>query len=109
MATTDTVVTRDPGRTSHGVRESLRALAIERLEERAAFRNHLVAYLLVNAVLTAVWFVTSSGGLFWPIFLILGWGIGLLCRGLETYRRPYTEDQIEQVIVHLMGEPPAPR
>jgi hypothetical protein len=109
MATTDTVTTRDPVRTTHGVEEALRALASQRLAERAAFRNHLVAYLLVNGVLAAMWFVTSSGGPFWPILLIVGWGIGLLCRGVEAYRRPYTEDQIEQVIAHLMGEPPAPR
>jgi hypothetical protein len=109
MATPGTVTTRDPGRTNHGLEESLRALAIERLEERTAFKEHLAAYLLVNGMLAAIWFATSSGGLFWPIFLILGWGIGLLCRGLEAYRRPYTEDQIEQVIAHLMGEPPTPR
>jgi hypothetical protein len=109
MATTDTVTMHDPGRTTHSVEECLRALAVERLEERAAFKEHLVVYLLVNGMLTAIWFGTSSSGLFWPLFLMLGWGVGLLCRGLEAYRRPYTDEQIEQVIVHLRGEPPAPR
>jgi hypothetical protein len=30
----------------------------------------------VNLLLVAIWFTTGSS-FFWPIFIILGWGIGL--------------------------------
>jgi hypothetical protein len=109
MTTHDTVTTHDPGRATPDRDEELRSLAIERLEKRAEFRNHLLAYLLVNGMLSVIWFVTSGDGLFWPIFPILGWGIGLLFHALDTYQRPYTEDRIEREIARLRGEPPAPR
>lgn len=69
--------------------------AIDRLEKRAAFWPHLFAYLLVNAVLVAVWFVVSDGGLFWPVFPMLGWGIGVFFHGWDTFRRPMTEARIQ--------------
>ena len=57
--------------------EELRAQAIKRLEEKREFRQHLAIYVLVNAALSAIWYFTNSGGYFWPIWPILGWGIGL--------------------------------
>lgn len=108
MATHDTVTTPTVA-AAHRSDEELRELAVRRLEQREEFRNHLLAYLLVNGMLTVIWFLTSGTGLFWPIFPILGWGIGLMFHGLDAYRRPYTEDRIEREISRLRGEPPAPR
>ena len=65
------------------------------------FATHLTAYLLVNTVLVAIWFATADGGLFWPIFPMLGWGIGLTFHGIETFRRPYTEDRIRREMQRL--------
>jgi hypothetical protein len=81
--------------------EELRQLAIAQLEKRAEFRNHALAYLLVNGMLVAIWFVVSDGGLFWPIFPILGWGIGLFFHAMEAYRPPLTEDRIAREIDRL--------
>jgi class 3 adenylate cyclase len=39
-------------------------------------RIHLTVYLVVNLGLIAIW-AASGGGYFWPIWPILGWGIGL--------------------------------
>jgi class 3 adenylate cyclase len=39
-------------------------------------RIHATIYTVVNAVLIAIWAV-SGGGYFWPIWPILGWGVGL--------------------------------
>jgi class 3 adenylate cyclase len=41
---------------------------------------HLTVYLLVNAFLVGIWAVTS-GGYFWPVWPILGWGLGLALHG----------------------------
>jgi len=82
-------------------RDELRRQALERLEKRAEFRMHLAAYLLVNAVLVTIWFVVADGGLFWPIFPMLGWGIGLMLHAMETFRLPVTEDRIAREMQRL--------
>ena len=42
----------------------------------ASIRIHATFYVLVNVMLIAIW-AASGGGYFWPIWPILGWGIGL--------------------------------
>jgi hypothetical protein len=75
----------------------LREQAIARLKKKRDFRTHLFMYFVVNAMLVGIWAVTSSGGLFWPIFPILGWGIGLVGNAWDVYgRRPITEDEIQR-------------
>lgn len=58
-------------------------------EKRAKFKRHAVSYFAVNAMFTAIWFVTSmqSGTLhyFWPIWCMLGWGIGLFFSFIDAY------------------------
>lgn len=39
-------------------------------------RNHVIAYVLVMLFLIAIWAATG-GGYFWPIWPILGWGLGV--------------------------------
>ncbi len=43
---------------------------------RQSFKTHLTFYLLVNALMIGIW-AASGGGYFWPVWVILGWGIGL--------------------------------
>ena len=54
----------------------LRARALRRLHDRRGLMAHGLAYLMVNALLVAIWMATSRG-FFWPLFPIFGWGIGL--------------------------------
>lgn len=44
----------------------------------ASVRTHLAIYVVVNVVLIGIW-AASGGGYFWPIWSILGWGIGVGC------------------------------
>ena len=57
--------------------------------ERAAFKQHLMMYVLVNILLILVWFFTTAGdlswGSFWPIWPMLGWGIGVAMHGFGVY------------------------
>ena len=41
-------------------------------------RIHFTTYLLVNLLLIGIW-AASGAGYFWPIWPILGWGIGVAC------------------------------
>lgn len=43
---------------------------------RQSVRLHLMIYALVNLFLVGIW-AASGGGYFWPIWSILGWGIGV--------------------------------
>ena len=54
----------------------LRQRAVKSLEERRGLMAHVIAYVSVNLLLVAIWFVTGAG-FFWPVFPIFGWGIGL--------------------------------
>jgi hypothetical protein len=47
-------------------------------------RAHATSYLLVMVMLVAIWLLTTPGGYFWPIWPMLGWGIGLASHGLAV-------------------------
>src|SRR4051812_31525368 len=57
--------------------EALRRRAVQRLRKQADFRTHIVIYLATNALLVGIWWATGMA-FFWPVFAILGWGIGLV-------------------------------
>ena len=54
-----------------------------------ARRPELAAYLAVNLVLIVIWAATGAG-YFWPLWPLLGWGIGLMgpCARAWPQRRP---------------------
>lgn len=54
----------------------LRSRALVRLNAKRHLRTHIVVYIAVNLMLVIIWWVTGAGD-FWPVFPILGWGIGL--------------------------------
>ncbi len=77
--------------------DALREQAVARLKKKRDFRTHLFMYVTVNAMLVVIWVITSDGGLFWPIFPMLGWGIGVAANAWDVYgRKPLTEEEIER-------------
>ncbi len=73
-----------------------RTAAIKRLKDKRDFRNHVAAYVIVNSMLVVIW-ALSSGGYFWPIWPIAGWGIGLAFNAWAVYfQRSITEDDIRR-------------
>jgi len=76
--------------------EELRDQAIASLRKKRDFRTHIFMYVLVNAMLVGIWAITSGGDdFFWPIFPILGWGIGVAANAWDVYgRQPISEDEI---------------
>jgi hypothetical protein len=64
----------------------LRRLAIRRADMKLAFRSHLMSYVIVNAGLVVIYFMTSDlGDYFWPIWPMLGWGFGLAAHAFTVY------------------------
>jgi hypothetical protein len=80
--------------------EDLREQAIARLRKRSEFFNHLAAYVLVNALLVAVWWTTGRE-FFWPVFPLFGWGIGLFFHAMDVLRKPYSEERIRREMDRL--------
>jgi len=83
--------------------EGLREQAVVRLRKKREFGAHLVAFVMVNAVLVVVWALTEVG-FFWPIFPLMGWGIGLVFHAWDTFSREPTEAQIHREIMRLRRE-----
>lgn len=57
-------------------------------KRRAAFQRSLAAYFIINAFLWAIWWFASNhdrGGFPWPVWPMLGWGIGLAFQYLNAY------------------------
>ncbi len=55
-------------------------------KRRAGFKWNLAAYFIVNTFLIGVWYF-SSGDInhFWPIWPILGWGLGVAFNYFGAY------------------------
>jgi 2TM domain len=88
--------------------QELRKLAVSRLKKKRDFSTHVVIYVIVNAMLVGIWAVTGAG-FFWPIFPILGWGIGVGANAWDVYgRKPITEEEVHRETERLRSERPLP-
>ncbi len=76
--------------------EERRVAAVKRLEEKRDFRTHVVTYVVVNGVFVGIWAVTGAG-YFWPIWPLLGWGVGLVLHAWTLFgQRPITEAEVDR-------------
>jgi hypothetical protein len=61
-------------------------------QKRASFKSHLITYVLVNTFLWILWAINGakfySGGIPWPVWPTLGWGIGIVSHYLGAYVYP---------------------
>ena len=84
---------------------NLRDQALVSLKKKRDFRAHLLAFLLVNSFLWIIWAVIYAfgGPVFpWPIFPLVGWGIGLTFHAWDVYgRKPFREEEIEREAARL--------
>jgi hypothetical protein len=82
--------------------EVLRQRAIKRLKKRRDFAGHLLVYVLVNTFIVLIWFMSGSNGFFWPVFPIVGWGIGVVMNAWDVYRNDeFDEMQIRREMDRL--------
>jgi hypothetical protein len=84
----------------------LREQAVVQLKKKRDFRAHLLAYVLVNAFLWLIWGVvlTAADGPWfpWPLFPLVGWGIGLVFHAWDTYgRKPFSDADIAREVERL--------
>lgn len=83
--------------------QELREKAVARLKKKRDFRGHVFIYVAVNAMLVGIWAITGAG-FFWPIFPILGWGVGVAANAWDVYgRKPISEEEIQREAERLRG------
>ena len=76
--------------------QALREQAIQRLKKQRDFKPHVLMYVAVNTFLVVIWAITGAG-FFWPVFPILGWGIGIVGHAWDAYgRKPISEEEIRR-------------
>ena len=81
----------------------LRDKAVKQLKKQHDFRGHLLVYVLVNTFLVVIWLVTDQHGFFWPVFPIVGWGIGVIMNAWDVYgRQEISEEDIEREMDRLV-------
>jgi len=66
--------------------EEIREIATKRVRAKKGFYSHLTAYVIVNLMLVAIWYFTGHG-YFWPMWVMLGWGIGLIFNAVATFSK----------------------
>ncbi len=55
-------------------------------KKRAGFKWSFASYCIVNAMLVAIWFFTTGIGSYcWPLWPMLGWGIGIAIQYMDAY------------------------
>ncbi|MDF2448553.1 MAG: hypothetical protein K0R26_1057 [Bacteroidota bacterium] len=58
-------------------------------KKRVGFKRHLATYIVINGFFWLLWFFTDRdneyAGVPWPIFPMLGWGIGVIFNFLGAY------------------------
>ena len=79
----------------------LRERALRSLKKKHDFHIHLTIYLVVNSFLVAIWAMTTAA-FFWPIFPIVGWGLGVLANAWDAYGGDEpTERQVNREMTRL--------
>jgi len=82
--------------------ELLRQRAVDQVTKRRDFFGHLLVFVLVNAAVIVVWATVGNAGFFWPGFLILCWGIGLVMHAWDVFYRSYEDEgQIQREMDRL--------
>jgi hypothetical protein len=74
--------------------DTARASARKHIEKRRNLQGGLVAYVVINAFLVAVWAMTGAG-YFWPVWVIAPWGVGMLLGLWDYLRGPVTEADVD--------------
>ena len=65
-------------KTTKETNDELLKLAKRRVFLKKTIKWHVIIYLIINVFLCVVYYFTTPGGYFWPIWSLIGWGLGLV-------------------------------
>ena len=64
--------------TANEKNNELLRLAKRRVFLKKTVKWHAIIFLIVNVFLCVIYYLTTPGGYFWPLWSIAGWGVGLV-------------------------------
>lgn len=67
--------------------EELRIAAKKSIKKKRGAWQFLIVTLVVFALMNVIWFVTSPGSGYWPIWVLVGMGIGVVFAFLDAYTK----------------------
>ena len=77
----------------------------KKAHERAGFKMHLIVYLIVIAFLWVLWAFlryvnNTSETILWPLFPMIGWGLGVLLHYLIVFswKQKITQREYEKLL-----------
>ncbi|MDB5211321.1 MAG: hypothetical protein JWQ30_2148 [Sediminibacterium sp.] len=70
-------------------------------KKRASFKKSLFSYLIINAFFWGIWWFTTgrhggNHGYPWPIWTMLGWGLGLGFQYFDAYNGSKEDLAVEE-------------
>jgi hypothetical protein len=84
--------------------EQLRDLAIRQLKKKQDFWRHVGVYVVINSFLIGIWYFTAGRGYFWPAWVLLGWGVGVVFNAWDAYgSQGISEAQIQREMERQRG------
>ena len=97
----DTAGTSAPG-TSAEVTAPTREDARKHLEKRRGLQGSVVAFVVVNAFLVAIWALSGSG-YFWPAWVMAAWAVGIVFQVWDYLRGPVTDAAVDVELRRMQG------
>jgi hypothetical protein len=76
--------------------EDIRKLAQRRVAAKKGFFSNLFSYIVVNAMLVLLWFFVTGAGYPWFLWVMGGWGIGLIFHFFGVFVFPKEGSDWEQ-------------
>ena len=76
--------------------EEISEIATKRVRAKKGFYSHLTAYVIVNLMLVAIWYFTGAG-YFWPMWVMLFWGIGLIFNAVAAFSKHDTGWETKEI------------
>ena len=85
--------------------ESLRDYARKSLKKKQDFKQYLWVYLGVTILVSAIWYLTTPGGYFWPIWVVFGMGAAAIFIAIDAYgtlgKRPISDADVDAEVERL--------
>lgn len=82
--------------------EHLRNAARKSIKKKRAAWQFLVTTLIVFALVNVIWFVTTPGESYWPVWVLIGMGIGVVFAFIDAYanfsQRNISDERIDAEI-----------
>ena len=64
--------------TTNEINNELLRKAKLRVFLKKTIKWHAIIFLIINVLLCVIYCFTTPGGYFWPLWSIVGWGVGLI-------------------------------